>query len=408
VRILIATSHRALLGGVEKYVQSLIPALIERRHAIGLLYEYPSNTAEEGIDSAAAGIPSWCSMELGMDALMRAINTWEPDVVYAQGFDDAALEQRLLSSYPSVLYAHTYYGTCVSGRKAHSWPRIQPCNRRLGVSCLSLYHARRCGGLNPLTMWQLFQIQSARHARLRDYEAVLVASRHMHREFERHGVSEGRLHLAPLPTGDGVPDASAPLPRDPRGRILFVGRLMDVKGVTNLLRALPSAASKLGRALTLTIAGEGPARAAIQSLARDLGLTVEFTGWVGSEQRSHLMREAELIAVPSLWPEPFGLVGIEAGCVGVPAVGYAVGGIPDWLIPGQSGELAPADPATPEGLAEAIVRALANPAHYHQLCVGAWEVARRFGPERHLAQLEQILTAVTSAKQLNPSLIESR
>ena len=42
--------------------------------------------------------------------------------------------------------------------------------------------------------------------------------------------------------------------------------------------------------------------------------------------------------MPSLWAEPFGLLGIEAGCVGLPAAGYAVGGIPDWLVPGETGE----------------------------------------------------------------------
>ena len=44
--------------------------------------------------------------------------------------------------------------------------------------------------------------------------------------------------------------------------------------------------------------------------------------------------------MPSVWPEPFGLVGIEAGCVGLPAAGFGVGGIPDWLRPGETGELA--------------------------------------------------------------------
>ena len=104
---------------------------------------------------------------------------------------------------------------------------------------------------------------------------------------------------------------------------------------------------------------------------------VEFAGWLNTEKKLDLLREADLIAVPSLWPEPFGLVGIEAGCYGVPAVGFAVGGIPDWLIPGQTGELAPGDPPTAAGLSEAIVRALADPSHYRRLSAGAWEMARR-------------------------------
>ena len=105
------------------------------------------------------------------------------------------------------------------------------------------------------------------------------------------------------------------------------------------------------------------------------------------------MRRADLLAVPSLWPEPFGQVGVEGGRLGVPAVGYAVGGIPDWLIPGRSGELAPGDPPTVQGLAEAIVRVLADPSHYSSLCRGAWELASRFTLDAHLAELELILGA---------------
>ena len=111
------------------------------------------------------------------------------------------------------------------------------------------------------------------------------------------------------------------------------------------------------------------------------------------------MREADLLAVPSVWPEPFGLVGIEAGCVGLPAVAFAVGGIPDWLIPGKSGELAPGDPPTADGLALAIVRALADPTPLQRLRIGAWEVARTFRPGRHLDELERILDAAHPAAE---------
>ena len=117
------------------------------------------------------------------------------------------------------------------------------------------------------------------------------------------------------------------------------------------------------------------------------------------------MRQADLLAVPSLWPEPFGLVGIEAGCFGLPAVGYAVGGIPDWLIPGQTGELAPGDPPTVEGLAEAMARALADPEHHARLSRGAWELSKQFDTPRHLAMLEPILSAAVSVKPENREVL---
>ncbi len=397
MRILLATSHRGPWGGIEKYLQSVIPGLVQRGHSIGLLYVYPFNAAGPGIDSEVARMPSWCSQELGADATLRSLGAWAPDVVYSHGLDDTELEGSLLESYPAILYAHTYYGTCVTGRKCYSFPRIEPCSREFGASCLALYYPRRCGGLNPRTLGQLYQVQFQRKSRLPDYQAVLVASQHMYREYQRHGVTEDRLHLVPLPAGASVADADPPQPRPLSYRILFVGRLIDVKGLSHLLRAIPLTAAKLGHSLSLTIAGDGPERRAIEDLARRLGLTVEFAGWVDSESRSRLIREADLIAVPSLWPEPFGLAGIEAGCLGVPAVGFAVGGIPDWLIPGRTGELAPADPPKAEALAGAMLRALADPTHYQRLRQGAWEMARKFSVERHLEQLEPILSAAQQA-----------
>jgi glycosyltransferase involved in cell wall biosynthesis len=124
---------------------------------------------------------------------------------------------------------------------------------------------------------------------------------------------------------------------------------------------------------------------------------VDYRGWVGSKEREALFRSADLLAVPSTWPEPFGLIGIEAGCVGLPGVAFAVGGIGDWLVPGESGEAAPGDPPTPSGLAEALARALRDPAHYQRLRVGAWQAARRFSLASHLERLEAILTGVAGA-----------
>jgi glycosyltransferase involved in cell wall biosynthesis len=391
MRILIATSPQAVVGGVEKYLQWLIPALQQRGHSIGVLYEDPAPAGVEKIDAVSAGAPGWCAAELGLESVGAALRNWKPDVVYSHGLNDPALERFLLDSFPVALYAHTYRGTCISGRKCHTRPRLQPCSRQLGPGCLAVYHVLGCGGLHPGTAWRLFQLQLARKRTLPRYGAVLVASHHMYQEYSVHGVAPDRLHLVPLFSTDTVPQSSAPPPKAPGTNVLFVGRLVDVKGAAYLLRALPLAAASLGRPLRLTIAGDGPEREKMDALARHLGVQVDFAGWVDGEQRSRLMRQADLLAVPSLWPEPFGLVGIEAGCFGVPAVGFAVGGISDWLLPGRTGELAPSNPPSVPGLAEAIVRALADPSHYQSLREGAWEMSKRHSIERHIAQLEPIL-----------------
>ena len=157
MRILIATARRNLLGGVEKYLQTVIPGLIEREHTIGLLYEYRFNPSDEAIDSRAARLPVWCLEELGLDALLHSLQDWTPDVVYSHGLDDTDLERALLDTFPVMLYAHTYYGTCVSGRKCHAVPRLQPCGRKLGAGCLVLYYPRRCGDCTPARSCSCFR-----------------------------------------------------------------------------------------------------------------------------------------------------------------------------------------------------------------------------------------------------------
>jgi glycosyltransferase involved in cell wall biosynthesis len=176
--------------------------------------------------------------------------------------------------------------------------------------------------------------------------------------------------------------------------VLFLGRLTDLKGGRFLVEAVRLATERLGRALTLAVAGDGPERPAVEAQARRLGVGTEIHGWVDAARRNDLLRGADVLAVPSVWPEPFGLVGLEAGCVGLPAVAFAVGGIPDWLTAGVSGELAPGDPPTAAGLADALTRALADPHHLARLRRGAWETAGRFTWERHVTQLEAILERV--------------
>jgi glycosyltransferase involved in cell wall biosynthesis len=399
MRILIATSHRNLVGGTERYLQVLIPGLTNRGHQLSVVYEHHFDSVLETIDGAGFSLASWCLAELGLECTLQLVAEWKPDVVYSNGLEAADFQSALLDAYPTVLYAHNYYGTCATGQKCHSFPQVRPCVRRFGPRCLVLYYPRRCGGLHPRTMWQMFQRYSEINRRLPDYHAVLVASKHMYREFQQHGVRSDRIHLVPLPTPEATRAPAVPGPHVPRSQILFVGRLTKLKGSDRLIQAIPSASERLGRAIHLTIGGDGPERRKLENLAHRFGVVAKFLGWVRTRQKMDLMREADLLAVPSLWPEPFGLVGIEAGSYGVPAVAYNVGGISDWLIPGKSGELAPSDPPTVEGLANAIVRALADPHHYAKLRRGAWEMATRFTLNAHLAKLEAILRAASTGRQ---------
>jgi len=395
-----AGQHRSIVGGVETYLQALVPALLDCGHEIAMLYDHvPADPAGPTVDPPDAALPVWYSEGLRQSSQQwQELTNWGPEVVYSNGLASLEIVKRLQDNYPTVFYLHGYWGTCTTGRKCHAFPTLQTCTRKFGAACLLLHYPRRCGGLNPLSAWQMFQTERARNAQFADYQSILVASTHMYSEMQRHGMSPERLHLLRLPLTD-VSHSSPGTPKAPSGRLLFVGRLNAVKGVDFLIRAVPLAESKLGQKLTLTIAGDGSEFAKLQQLAARERIAAEFTGWVDNNRRQDLMRSADLLVVPSLWPEPFGLVGIEAGSLGLPAAGFATGGIPDWLIPGRTGELAPADPPTVEGLADAIARALADKDRYSGLCRGAFEFSKGFTLERHTAELEAILYAGASASK---------
>jgi glycosyltransferase involved in cell wall biosynthesis len=386
MRILIASTHRGVVGGTETYLRALLPALRDRGHDLALLYDVPAPAGRETCDAGCPDLPAWPSDVAGS---WEAAARWRPDVCYLQGMVRPDAEERLVARFPTVLFAHNYFGTCATGTKCHSWPGARPCSRRFGPACLALNYLRGCGARRPLMLWHHYREQQRRTGLLQRFRAVLVASRHMAGEFLRHGVQPERVVVAPLPV------AVSPLPHEPArrpftGRVVMASRFTNLKGGDVLLNAVKRASAALGRELRVVFAGEGPAKARWQTRAARVGAAAEFLPWCDRARLAELYSGADLVAVPSVWPEPFGLVGIEAGCVGLPAVGFAVGGIPDWLVPGRSGEVAPSPP-TAGGLAEAMVRALADADHHHRLRVGAWEVARTFTLGRHLQVVEAAL-----------------
>ncbi len=391
MRILVVTHNRGLVGGLETYLHSLMPALHRNGHQLALLYHADASAApriDEQVDCAAV----WKVEESSSAAsVVSRLAAWNPDVIYLHDLPSLELHATLLAHYPVVMFAHSYNGTCPTGQKMHAFPVPTPCARSCGPACLALHYPRRCGGLNPASTIRNYRQARARQLLLNRHASILVAGEHMHREYLQAGVNADRVQVAPLPVSGLRPDVEPPSGESGRGELLFIGRLLKVKGVHYLLRAMPAAGQRLGRTLALTVAGSGPEESSLRQLARALGAEVTFAGWLGVEERISKMRSADLLVLPSLWPEPFGLVGPEAGCVGLPAVAYASGGISDWLKAGESGEAAPAAPPTVAGLADAIARALGDPVHHLRLRRGAWEMARRFSLESHLERLLPIL-----------------
>jgi glycosyltransferase involved in cell wall biosynthesis len=401
MRILVTNWTRRRVGGTETYLGRVMALIAAKGHEIGWAYELDAPADRVEIPLPASAV----TFALGSaDGALQRVRDWKPDVIYAHGMLDAAVEAQLLEIAPAVFFAHAYYGTCISGEKTHKFPVIQPCDREFGAACLALFYTRRCGGLNPVTMLREYARQRERLALLRRYDAVLTHSDHMRREFVRHGAAGGRVvNCSYTVSGADRPVIALP-PHDAHRsstawHLMFVGRMDRLKGGEQLLEALPKVQASLGEPLRLTFAGDGPSRAAWQRQAQRVAgktpdLHVEFTGWLQHSQLAALLGTVDSVVMPSLWPEPYGLVGPEANRRGVPVVAFATGGIPEWLIEGINGCLAPGDPPTVGGLADAIVRCLRSLATNDALREGAVSMGHAMEDDAHVNSLLEILSDV--------------
>jgi glycosyltransferase involved in cell wall biosynthesis len=154
------------------------------------------------------------------------------------------------------------------------------------------------------------------------------------------------------------PPTSRRLPRTDRVRCLAVTRLVERKGLTDLIHAM----SLLPRdRFELEIVGGGPDEQSLRGLVAELGLTdsVTFSGTLDRAATAHRYREADLFTLAS-WEEAFGNVFAEALASGLPVVGSTVGGIPELVHHGQNGLLVP--PRNPRALAAAIRHLADDPA----------------------------------------------
>lgn len=158
-----------------------------------------------------------------------------------------------------------------------------------------------------------------------------------------------------VPNGVDLPTPSPEARRMP-GRILFVGRLVQEKGLAHLLQALAMVRSTMPEA-HLIIVGAGPERPALRRQVRRLRLDacVEFLGQLPPDAVTRQRAVAEVAVVPSSY-EPFGLVALEAMAWGIPLVASNVGGLREFTE-GAAVLVPPADAAA---LAQALLRVLSD------------------------------------------------
>jgi glycosyltransferase involved in cell wall biosynthesis len=302
---------------------------------------------------------------------------WRPDVIHTHELEAPVLGRRFGSVAPVVMSVHGYSG-CSPG--LHYFAPGEDCRRSHGPGCVANMLFRGC-----LHSWDVRQVPalyrntSARVAMLRNVDATVAYSRRVLAHLNANGARSPSLVplFVPLP-GEAPPEAAS-------RRILFVGRVVAAKGLQVLLRALTLLDAEL------EVCGDGWYMPRARALAARLGVAerVAFLGWRSALDLEQSYGRAAVMVMPSLWPEPFGLSGLEALARERPVVASATGGIPEWLDDGRAGLLVP--PGDHVALAGAISALLDDPDRRQAMgAMGRSRVEADFSETRHVEALSEV------------------
>lgn len=179
-------------------------------------------------------------------------------------------------------------------------------------------------------------------------------------------------------------------------QIATVRRLVKRMGLDDLLRGL-SIARSFGVRAHLTIAGEGPERAALEDLVRTLGLEseVRFLGRVSDADLPHVYRAADLFVLPTRALEGFGMATLEAMACGVPVLATEVGATPE-LLRRFDALLAPVRPG-PDSIALGILEFVAR---REAIESAARSISQRVHVEASWAATAKRLVALYEARRI--------
>jgi glycosyltransferase involved in cell wall biosynthesis len=204
-----------------------------------------------------------------------------------------------------------------------------------------------------------------------------------------------RWRVAPapvVPLGVETRDFPVSKPRAPNWawRLLYVGRVVGIKGVPTLLRAM----ADLPTGAQLVIDGHAPdaERDDMMDLVRELGVA-DRVRWRRSPRAAlrARYRDADVVVFPSEWAEPFGIVPLEAMACGVPVVATGTGGSGEFLEDDVNCVLF--RPGDAPALAAALHRLADDAALRTRVTAGGTATALRMTMDRYAEQLEDLHVA---------------
>lgn len=236
-----------------------------------------------------------------------------------------------------------------------------------------------------------------------DCNHIITISEAVKKRFIRIGFLKENISVIPLPRGfnpaliakGGLKHSSS---KDRKIKLLYVGRISEEKGIHIAIKSIENLVNQHKIAnLGLEIIGSGDINynKYLYSLIESLNLTafVKFKGSISYDEVLMKYRDYDMLLVPSIWEEPFGLIIVEAMSQGLPVIATKTGGISEIIEDGKNGLLVPVGDSV--RMAEAVKKLVDNPSLYEKIsCNGIERVREEYTNEKIIEKIENYMSNV--------------
>jgi glycosyltransferase involved in cell wall biosynthesis len=312
---------------------------------------------------------------------------------HVHSISEPSILRQLFKIAPVVRHMHEPRMLCPGQGKF--WATSEKaCTKPFGAHCLLHAYTERCCNRHPKRLFRQFQnTRFEINEAAKQYAALISNSSYIEDEALAVGLPQNKLtvipyftDITPEPDWDAVPDPV----------ITFAGRLSRTKGVHYLLDAFSQVIKEIPQA-KLEILGSGHDEQIFRRQVDQLRLgdAVRFHGWVDKATIDAHLTQAAVVAFPSIYPEAFGISGIEAMMRGKPVVAFDVGGVTDWLQHQKTGYAVPVKDS--DAFARGLLRILSNQELRTAMGRSARASSRElFNPSAHFSKLHKLYGSILS------------
>lgn len=370
LRIILVHNNFSIQGGAEVFYHEVGRVLEKNGHKVAYFSvaesecrspwaKYFPRAVEYKRGNVASSVSRFTSMVYSKEAkdkLGELIRFFKPDIIHAFAIyiklTPSVLDTCSEFGIPVVMSCNDYKHICPSYKLYHHGKICEECKGG------GFYRAvvNRCSH-DSLIYSTAVALEAYAHSYMNIYRknihTFLFSSEFMARKTEEFwGQESFRWRLLKNPFDSQAYSESF----SPDGPVLFFGRLIEEKGVANLVKA-----ASLLPEVDFRIVGDGPDMAWLQEISRDLGCkNVTFVGPKWGADIDVEIRSCRFVVVPSVWHENFPYVINQSFAFGKPVIGSNRGGITELVSDGERGLIYEA--TDPVALAQAIKRLWRDPA----------------------------------------------